>query len=340
MILPKKQHSFLIAFIAILSFLFPMLASAQNLPSFGGITDSSISVIITPQNPEANKPVTLTLESSSVDLGASIITWKVNGTTAQKGKDLRRFTTTLQKVGTPTAISIIIDSSLGVITKNITITPTQIDILYESASYTPPFFAGKALPPSEATITLWAVPNFISKTGKTIDPNSLSYTWRKNGDVDQAASGLGKSTYTYRGGRLAEDSPVIEVSASSANEGLSGSASFQAPVIEPKLLFYENNPLLGVRLNKKLPSNINLGTQEMTVVAYPYYMGGTQKDAPQLQYQWKINGSSITASGDSKAEITIRKPNAPGQSVLSLTVDTLSRIMQTANASLTISYGQ
>ena len=211
--------------LSFLSFL-PTIALSQTIDSY----KDSLRTVITPPNPQANQTISIHLESSLIDISLSTITWSVDGKVILKGKDRRVLETKLKEIGKETNILISVNSPLyGSFDKEITINPTSISLIYEANTYTPPFYKGKALPSSESVVTLLALPRFIKNNGTPISSKDLIFTWKKEGVVDGANSGLGKDTYVFITGRLPEDTPLIEVSALYPEESQRGYSSILLP---------------------------------------------------------------------------------------------------------------
>lgn len=302
-----------------------------------GLYDSSINAVVTPENPGPKSTITISLDSPLVNLSRSTISWFVNGLKIKEGRDLRVFQFNLPESGQTKVEARITSTDYGVISKNFSFAPTLVEIIYEANSFTPPFYRGKALIPPEGVVTLLARPDF--KTASAASAKNFIYTWTKDGVVDGANSGLGKNTYIYNNGRLSEDAPLIEVVVTSTDNNLRGYATFRARSVAPEIIFYEDNPLLGVTLNQKIPENYFLSKQEVTFIAYPYFFGGKNADSENLQYKWLINSSPVSGTGNSKTLLTVRRPEESGSSSISLNLENQRRIFQTARTNIMIEYG-
>jgi hypothetical protein len=326
-----------------LLFSFPLFSFAQtNTAGTSSLTPytEGVSTVVSPENPGPGSLVTIDLQSSLVNLETSTIVWSVNGKVIQSGRDSRSFSLRLGAVGSKSVVDIYIKTTtLGTLTKTLTFAPTSVELLYEAASYTPPFYKGKALIPSEGVVTLYALPNFKSNSGATPSSN-LVFTWKKDGVVDGTNSGLGKNSYRYVNGRLPEDGPTIEVSVTDPATNLRGYASFAAKAVNPDIVFYENNPLLGVTLNQAIPSNYTLTKQELSLIAYPFFFGTKNRTNQNLTYTWNINNNPVPSSTDDKGLLTVRSPGGKGVANIGLDIENKTRILQTASGIVSVSYGQ
>ncbi len=300
-----------------------------------------VSTVVTPQNPGPNTLITIQLQSSLVNLEASTVIWSVNGKVIQSGKDSRSFSLRLGGIGSKSVVDIYIKSdNFGTISKTLTFAPTSVELLYQASSYTPPFYKGKALIPSEGVVTLYALPNFKTSSGSIPQTASLVFTWKKDGVVDGNNSGLGKNSYRYVNGRLPEDGPSIEVSVVDPKSNLQGYAAFAASTVNPEVVFYENNPILGVNLNQSIQKDYALTKQELSLIAYPYYFGTKNRNALGLSYTWNINDNPVANSASDKGTLTVRSPGGKGVANISLGVENKLRLLQTASSILSITYGQ
>ncbi len=85
------------------------------------------------------------------------------------------------------------------VTKDIPITPEDLDIIWQANSYVPPFYEGKALFPPVGTVSFVAMPGFIDSNGNPVNPKKLIYTWSQDTTVLGDKSGYGKNVLTVQG---------------------------------------------------------------------------------------------------------------------------------------------
>ena len=139
-----------------------LFAHAQT-PSFGEVVLFDVS----PENPRPNQIVTIDIESFSIDLDrADSITWLINNEVVSRGAGIKQMQFETGKLGSHSVIDVVVrGTSMGAITESITIAPTEVDLIWEADSYTPPFYSGKALPASDADITIVAISQFVTSSG-------------------------------------------------------------------------------------------------------------------------------------------------------------------------------
>jgi len=144
-------------------------------------TDSgAFSIVLSPENPGLSEEVVVTLESASIDLGLSNITWSLNNSVRLVGIGERRARFTLGSLGTTYSLEVLVETDTGErFLQSVLIEPREVNIVWEAFSYTPPFYRGKALAPSAGLITFVAMPEIADSGGKRIDPKKLVYSWNQ-----------------------------------------------------------------------------------------------------------------------------------------------------------------
>jgi hypothetical protein len=190
----------------------------------------------------------------------------------------------------------------GEASNELTITPLQVDILYDAPTYVPPFYRGRSLPSGGGSLRLQAIARFV-QNGKLIPNSEITYTWSRDGRVLGTLSGLGASSIVLDTPSL-YDANTIAVHASANDDTLSADTSVTIPNNSAFLALYEDHPLFGVTYFNALPVQ-NSVPNEITVAAVPYFAPITGLSDPSLQYNWLLNNSSASASSTKRNEITI-----------------------------------
>ena len=289
--------------------------------------ESDVTVDISPSIPAPNQNVTITLTSFSLDLNKSTISWKLNGAIKNSSIGAKTFSFTAGNIGTQTTIDIaIIVNSSTRIDKKIIIEPSEVDLLWEAKdSYVPPFYKGKALPASEALIKVTAVPNGGSKN---IDSKSLVYSWKRNFVSVPDESGYGKSTLSFRTSYLNQNERIsLEASGVSQKYGASGDLSVTTST--PKIIFYEDSPLLGIGYNKALNNGYRLSESEATIIAEPYFFSPKNPASNDLTYTWSLNDNKITTPVQ-KNELVVRGGGQSGRAKVELSIESVPKLFQLA----------
>jgi hypothetical protein len=292
------------------------------------VQDEEINVETSPSNPEPYTEVTITLSSYATDLTKAIINW--NGQKGLLSSGIGKTSYTFTTGGPDTTdyftVEITPTESMGTITKNISITPSEIEVMWESVDgYVPPFYRGKSLPVSGGLIKAVAIPNTSTiKSGN----GSLTYTWGNDGNAVTEASGYNKNSYTFRNSMF-DKVNEITVAASSVDENYSAEKTIDIPVYEPKIILYKKSPTEGIFYNVALGKEAAMDQtdNEMTIAAEPYFFSISSDKISDLNYSWKINGSTIPTPSK-KAELTVRPETRGGYATIGITIENIGEIFQ------------
>lgn len=313
----------------------PLFVSAQT-SDIQGVINSAVSLAILPSTPGPNQSVTAELQSSSIDLDTSTITWKVNGKTAQSGQGEKTFSLTSGAVGSQTTVSAIIsESGGGSLTESITFSPGEVDLMYEGGGYLPPFYKGRALWANEGQITFFAVPHILNANGTTINPKTLIYKWIQNDTVLGDSSGAGKNSLTLNDTILSLPQ-AIEVDILTSSNTTVATQSINLTPISPSLLIYENNPLYGVLFNREAGDAFNALSKEFSFVALPLFFSAYTKNSSNLSYEWEAGGS--TSSTNSNVTYSIPGTGA-GSAQVSVSANSSTFVTQSASRNFLVQFG-
>jgi len=312
--------------VTLLLFIMPFFVSAQ-------ISDTTISVGLSPENPGAFQEVTISLESFVISLDKARMVWTVDGKTRLSGIGEKELTLTTNNVGDITTIRVQITTDTGTnITKTILIEPNEIDLLWEAPdSYTPPFYKGKALPSSESKIKVVAIPHMQKNS-------SLAYTWKRNFKIISPASGFGKRSYTFTHDFINREEN-ISVEASALTNAIQGTGSIRIRPDIPKIVFYENHPIEGIHYNRALTDGFSLNKNEFTLIAEPYFFSAQNAVDSNLRYEWSLNNESIATPEDKNSLFLRLEGGQEGTSALSLSIKSISKLFQSTISSIEIILG-
>ncbi len=304
----------------------------------GQVSASSINVAINPEVPGPNTNTSITLSSYATDINRALISWTLDGKTMQSGIGKTIFSFTTKGVGTATTVTVNISIDLQpAITKTIVITPADVDMLWEAIdSYVPPFYKGKAMPSSEAKIKVTAMPNIKGANGVKIKSSDMVYNWKHNYDNDPNGSGYGKDSYIVNANYL-NNSEIVDLSVSSVSN--SSAASGRAVLVtgDPKIVFYQKDPLEGIKYENALKTDLNLSTDETTLVAEPYFFSPADINSSKYKYTWNINGSAVDTPAK-KNVMTLRKGPTGGTANISLEIENVLKLFQDAKQNLNINF--
>lgn len=305
-----------------------------------GATSQDVNVNIVPATPGQYKIVNITLESYSIDINSSMITWRVNGAQKSAGRGQKTFNFTTGSYTETTTVNIIIESVNGeVINKTLRIKPTDVDLVWESEGYTPPFYRGKSDFTYQNKVTFIATPHITNSSGVEISPKNLVYKWKKNGSVIEDASGFGKNSYSLKGSIIAR--PIdITVEVTNLSADIKASAHLTVTPKDPLVLLYRKSPLYGIEFQKAISGNIEMKEKEIAVVGVPYFFGGTLSSSPKFIYKWMINGTKINENPSETTGVFRQAEGVSGTSNISLSVENNTDVLQLAKNSFQVTFGE
>ena len=302
------------------------------------IQNTDIVLNISPQYPNSNQNVSATLSSHSINLDKANITWSVNDQQMSGGVGKKNFSFKMSALGETLNLSASIDTIDGQsLQKTLVITPADVDMLWEAYdAYTPPFYKGKALAPSQGSFKVVAIPSFINKNGK-VNLNNLSYIWNKDGNTQSNSSGWGKSSFIFKNSYLDKGNTVeVEISDISGNTNTSGRIDLNT--VNPKILFYENDPTLGVKWENTLSDGYTVDSKGKTLVVEPYFFSPKDLGSSILTFDWFLNGDKISTP-DPKNILSI-KPEAgqTGSATIKVDINNTATLFQEAIKQLNVNF--
>lgn len=204
---------------------------------------------------------------------------------------------------------------------------TSVELMWESHAYIPPLYPGKALYPVGGEVTVLALPP--SSFG---NPNTLSYTWKKDGLVIGTASGTGKRSFTFSGSEFGE-SPLITVAVSNGTKTEFGSARIAQT--EPFVQWYEKKPLEGVSFDTVLPRNVITNEKSIDIEAYPYFFSAPSRFEDVLSYSWSANGTKLPDAFTGSFSVQTEEPSVVQ---IQLSVSNLKQVLQHSTKSISLNF--
>lgn len=276
---------------------------------------------ITPSKPRIGDEVEIEAEMYGSEIKNAIFTWTLNGKNILAGTGRYKVTFILEE---KSVVNLTLETKEGnVVKKTWTFNPQNTVLIWESGTYTPPFYKGKPLYSPESSLVLHAL-NLQDKNPLT--NTYVDYTWKVDGSVQGDLSGVGKNTFMYQGDLLLQE-PLFQVSTSkiqtargSIGETIDGSSYLRVQTFNTDIFAYENSPLFGILYTKQIGPTYSLKQSEGSVVAYPTYFGLSSSRAGK--YEWYINDTLVklnsniinfkkTRSGEqSRLSISIKNPNS------------------------------
>jgi hypothetical protein len=284
-----------------------------------------------PENPGPNTTVSAKANSYSFDINRASISWIVNGQTKLKGTGEKNFSFQTGNIGSVTKLSVLITTEKGAsFRKDFSFRTADVDILWEALTYTPPGYKGKALPTSESSIRITAVPHFPD----SVSPSKLIYNWSVDFKNKPDVSGLGKRIFLLKSVQVFQENK-ISVRVSNYDRSVTAEKNISIKISQPKIIFYEENPLEGTRYNIALQKDFQLNSDAMNIRAEPFFF--STRNFKNLLYEWTMNNQKIATEEFSNV-LSLAKGEQPGRSVIGLKINNPINIMQFAENSLNINF--
>ncbi len=331
----KSTFSPLVFLVFSAFFVLPASSFAQGIPGVG----APITLTADPVNPKPLQAVSLDLSSFSVNIDQASITWLAGGKVIGKGTGLKHMTVQAGALGSSKTVEALVSTKeAGELSATTVIRPADLSLVWQAASYVPPFYKGKALLPYGGTYKVVALPEIVDAAGRKADPRALIYSWKKNGAVQQSVSGYGKDFFVSSQTSFVRQGDEVEVEVTNPADGFTVSGSTTVSPIAPEIHFYDDSPIYGVVLEKELGDRITLSNEEISIDSEPYFFSVVGKQSPILDYAWKLNDASVP-DFSGKSTITLRRADkAAGSSEVGLSVTNSALLLQGASHSLVIRY--
>ncbi len=331
-----KKSVFLIlfaVFCTMFSFVGPV--NAQQESGLGPDMD----VTIVPENPKPNEVVFVSVVSYNTNINAAVISWSINGKLQKTGIGEKTFQFTVGGLGAETILEVTAKTADGqTIQRTLGITPTEVELIWQSEGSVPPFYKGKTLFAHQNKITFVATPHIVGSGGKEISPKNLIYEWKRNGTVMDDDSGYGKNTYTTTGSLISR-SLTVDVSVREVGGDRTGHARISASPTEPSVLLYSKKPLYGIEFQKALSGSVSLtNSKEILLVGVPLFFGINKKASPDVSYTWSINGVKIDTDTTQTERVFRQKEGTKGTSNISLSIENSNKILQYATSKFNLSF--
>lgn len=320
----------------ILLLFIPFFVSAQVVPEL----ENNLVLRISPTHPGPNEEVTISVESFSIDLNDSTISWFVNGILEQQSIGVTSFKFVTKGLGSSANIDIIAETeNSSLVAEQVTIRPTDADIIWQGNTSAHPFYKGKSIPSVGSTINVEVVPYFINESGSRLNANELTYSWRIDGKSLPKASGRGKNTIV-----ISQIKPVgsilAEVEIESPDQVFFRRERLSIPIQDSELLVYENDPLLGILFNKTINDLFSLTGQETKLIAYPFFMSFLNRNDSHIDYSWRLDRKPITLGEDKGSIIVSHSGEEEGEAQIDVSVQNSRDIFQRNEARFTIEFGK
>lgn len=293
-----------------------------------------INLETTPTIPRALEEVTVEITGQLYDLQTAYIYWYLNKEIKNVGVGKTTFKFKTGYIDEDSIIDVVIMTKDNKrIDKTITITPIEIDILWEADTSTPPFYKGKALPSIDSNIKFVAIPN-----SKKISSNKLVYTWTQDRYfINKNASGYGKNSFIMKAdaGRIPKK---VKIEVRSVDNKYTARKQVSVTSQDPIINIYKNNSATGIEYQKA--TNVNFLSNEKTLSMHmePFYFSNQDFKNNKIESTWLIDNTTISKDviGNKKLSLTLSTPNV--KSILLIKIKNLNSLLQSAKKSVITEY--
>lgn len=299
------------------------------------VNESDIDVILNPEYPNAFQPVSIRLDSNTIDLNRYFIQWVVNGVSQKSGIGLRDFKITSGNYGSNTRVDAIVRVEAGVtLQKQIVISPQDATVLWEAIdSYVPPFYRGKKLPGQESLIKISAMPNF-KLNNSSLKLDDAVYLWSRNDNRILNVGGYAKDSIIIQHNKL-RASEKITATVSDVDGGTKTEKSIVLPIRNPEIHWYYKNTD-GYRKLLAIDRGLRITSGDTTLVAEPYFFSSSAY-TDDLTYTWKVNNETLYLEpGSIKKELLVQNPGQNGQATFSIALENPKTFLQSAASTISL----
>ena len=292
------MHMALLRAIFLVLLLSPMVAFAGFIP----VPQVSIGILPTPDYPKPHSTITLRAETYGA-VGDYAYRWTVDGAPAQEGVNARALSVSTGPIGSSKEVGLQLIEAGGAVRGSATfiIHPADVDIIWEAETYVPPFYRGRRLPHAGSNIVLTAIP-FLTSDISDESARAYSYQWRLDAKPLASQSGIGRSTISVSP-PFFNNTFTVTVLVSTANGSLAAEKTVSITPVQPLVLAYELNPLLGLLTHRAVQQTVSLVDEEVTLLAMPLFVA----DPEALTYVWRLHGSDIQGNADNPRITTLRR---------------------------------
>ncbi len=289
---------------------------------------NQLSINLSPENPRPYDTITITPSSNALNLSSQTIQILVNGAQIEKGTGTVSAQAILGAPGTATTIKIIATDAAGVTNSaQVTLHPADVSLIIEPNTTSHSFYEGGLLVAPQNPIRLVAITDFRSASGAQIPASSLIYTWKFGDQTLQSDSGIGRSVLSAIAPVKYRDANIDLIVQSPDSTQVAEAVVTISPV-DPIVLLYQHDPLLGVLFNMAMGSSFTMPGTEATFRAISYYLGSTPS------YSWSVN----SAGSGSGTDLTVRS-NGTGSGTAILGVTGVDAAGRAGSALLSVLFG-
>ncbi len=335
----KKPKLNPFATLLILFFLVSFFAITKNtiLAQTKGLGPNAAIIKMMPEHPLPGNKVHVSIYATSFDTDISLITWFINGKIVQQAYSITSYEFTAGEVGSTDVIDVRIEEGDKIATARKVLIVSDVDVVWEGDTYTPPFYKGRSLRSPGSNINIIAIPRVIKNNGSFYKKDELSYVWKTNYSTTPYKKGKGVDSINIKDKKPFGDF-FITVQVKDPTGNVRAIKKIKIPNTQPKLIIYENNPLVGINYDMAIKNSYGIYGRDTTFIAEPYYMSTSSRTDPTLKYTWSVLGVKYTSPGT--LTFGPAENSDSGTATLNLVVQNSDFWLQNARSDVQIEFGQ
>lgn len=296
-------------------------------------------LVIQPLYPQPGDTVTVNADYRGDTYFGSSLTWVIDGEIVPNSKNQRSITITASEQETEQAVDLILTSPAGVRTiASKTIRPIWLDIIVEPQTHVPEFYQGRSLPSIASTVFATALVSDLDGIYNT----DLVYKWVVNRKVLDAGPVRGRNTMVFDMPMGQSALLTLEVSelfnqATGQSPGeVIARRIIRIPSVQPELLFYEVNTLLGIS-QRPISKDLTMVGDSSTIRATPFHLDSFVYNNPDIS-TWSVNNVETTNANPraNPYEVMIERTGTTGRTFLEFHVRDTDQILQGAEERIQI----
>lgn len=293
---------------------------------------ANFSLQAKPSFPAPEEKTVVSLNDYSINSTGARVEWYVDGVLVSEANNKRSVTVTAPKLGSSMTVTARFLFPSGRVSEAVhTVRPIQIDVIIEPLTRTPAFYKGRSLASQQATIRAIAMA-YSDESG--LPAEGFSYKWK-------TSSGIIEGGVLFEG-NVVEYTPPLRRSATISlevydnNGTLVGTKMVNIPLIQPRVNFYEVNPLRG-QSNIAVGNPFRISASEVTMRAEPYHTSFEALQDPAQEIRWRLGGVEVDTGADPFL-ITLREQGGPGRSIIDWTFRSPLKQLQSISGAFAVQY--
>ena len=262
------------------------------------LTLGSAQIELDPPYPSPGTRVEATFRSTALDIYSTNVTWTMDKKVVLRASGDTRYHFIAGPIGSVMVLSATAHDAEGVErTATAIIRVSDVSLVWEGRTYTPPFYLGRALSGGGGSLVVLALPVVPDSSGQPTATDQLYFEWHADDGTTPFAYGLGKAAVLYRSRPLSTEPPSVSVVVKDINGAVRAARTISVPVTDPSVVLYEDDPLYGIGYDRALGNEYPIAGRAVSLVAEPYYFSVPSRTDTSLTYAWEVGEQTLENAG-------------------------------------------